>query len=587
MVESMISSLSLQGCAHTRISMISGGERKRCSIACEMLSNPRILILDEPTSGLDSGLASSLIDCLQDLAIKRSLTVICAVHQPTSSVLFMFHRVLVLCEGCMVYNGEPQNIMPYLESRGFPMQLCYNSVCRRRGASPPPPSSPPRTPMSSKDTELNPLQRTEESISGFPFLVGYSSIDYLLDLLHSRVPFQACTYNPKISCQPPIPNQPQLSEGLWWPRYILMHVFDYEALEAHCSTELATCDATNTTHNCLTGEGITGTTDERARSEGRSDSKLTSNIYMVKPCKPWWFQFKVLFHRSCICIYRSDQLDCVSLSVILTVAALSGLCWFQISHSEKRVADVCGYLFFTVVFWFFNSLFDGLLSFMPERRVLVRDRRAGAYQMSAYFMAKSLSATPARILVLPWVYFTISYFVAIAFVHPPAMSLSHAVNNYLKCYGGLLGVIMLTCLAAESLGVFIGTLTANFHVAVSLCTVCSLAMLVGGGFYVKEFPIFLQWLQYLSILRYSYNAALQILFTLWGFIECDHNGMYIPACLGKTEVDSKVVLPWILKGELSVTGNVCVLIVFYVILQLCGYLSMRFYVHAADRNVRL
>ena len=60
---------------------ISGGEKKRLSIACELIIDPSILFLDEPTSGLDAFTALNLIHTLQLLA-KSGRTVICTIHQP-------------------------------------------------------------------------------------------------------------------------------------------------------------------------------------------------------------------------------------------------------------------------------------------------------------------------------------------------------------------------------------------------------------------------------------------------------------------------------------------------------------------------
>lgn len=53
LVDSILEELNLTKCAGVRIAKCSGGQQKRLSIACELISSPDILILDEPTSGLD------------------------------------------------------------------------------------------------------------------------------------------------------------------------------------------------------------------------------------------------------------------------------------------------------------------------------------------------------------------------------------------------------------------------------------------------------------------------------------------------------------------------------------------------------
>lgn len=52
LVTDILEELSLSSCAHVFVASCSGGQQKRLSIACELLSRPDILLLDEPTSGL-------------------------------------------------------------------------------------------------------------------------------------------------------------------------------------------------------------------------------------------------------------------------------------------------------------------------------------------------------------------------------------------------------------------------------------------------------------------------------------------------------------------------------------------------------
>lgn len=94
MVESTIIEMGLQDCADTVIGnwclpRISGGERRRVSIAFEILMRPRLLFLDEPTSGLDSASAFFVTQTLRALS-RDGRTGIASIHQPSSDVFELF-----------------------------------------------------------------------------------------------------------------------------------------------------------------------------------------------------------------------------------------------------------------------------------------------------------------------------------------------------------------------------------------------------------------------------------------------------------------------------------------------------------------
>lgn len=81
--------MRLEKCMNTLVGGIlikgvSGGERKRISIALELISNSQVIFLDEPTTGLDS--LTSYIICyeLHKLAHKRNKTVVMTIHQQNS-----------------------------------------------------------------------------------------------------------------------------------------------------------------------------------------------------------------------------------------------------------------------------------------------------------------------------------------------------------------------------------------------------------------------------------------------------------------------------------------------------------------------
>ncbi|KAE8668437.1 ABC transporter G family member 21 [Hibiscus syriacus] len=121
--ESVLLELGLSKCENTMVGNsfirgISGGERKRVSIAHEMLINPSLLILDEPTSGLDSTAVHRLVSILGSLA-QKGKTIVTSMHQPSSRVYQSFDSVLVLSEGRSLYFGKGSEAMGYFESIGF------------------------------------------------------------------------------------------------------------------------------------------------------------------------------------------------------------------------------------------------------------------------------------------------------------------------------------------------------------------------------------------------------------------------------------------------------------------------------------
>jgi ABC-type multidrug transport system ATPase subunit len=61
---------------------VSGGERKRASIATQLLTDPAVLFLDEPTSGLDAFQSQAVMECLSALASPGGRLVVTVIHQP-------------------------------------------------------------------------------------------------------------------------------------------------------------------------------------------------------------------------------------------------------------------------------------------------------------------------------------------------------------------------------------------------------------------------------------------------------------------------------------------------------------------------
>lgn len=130
LIESTIIEMGLQDCADTVVGNwhlrgISGGEKRRVSIALEILMRPRLLFLDEPTSGLDSASAFFVTQTLRGLS-RDGRTVIASIHQPSSEVFELFDRLYLLSGGKTVYFGQASEAYEFFAQAGFPCPSLRN-----------------------------------------------------------------------------------------------------------------------------------------------------------------------------------------------------------------------------------------------------------------------------------------------------------------------------------------------------------------------------------------------------------------------------------------------------------------------------
>lgn len=106
LVSRTIEALGLGERAHTRVGSLSGGQRKRVSVAAELLSRPRLLFLDEPTSGLDPLAEATLMELLRGLAA-NGCTIVCTTHVMENA--YLMDRLAVLRGGRLAFFGTPHD----------------------------------------------------------------------------------------------------------------------------------------------------------------------------------------------------------------------------------------------------------------------------------------------------------------------------------------------------------------------------------------------------------------------------------------------------------------------------------------------
>ncbi|WVO24277.1 uncharacterized protein IAS62_005641 [Cryptococcus decagattii] len=131
-VEQTIDELGLRDAADTVVGGplrkgISGGEKRRLSIGCVLVTLPSILILDEPTSGLDAFTSYLLLLMLSQLA-RRGRTVILSIHAPRSDAFEIFDRIALLSKGKIVYSGLRKDCLAWFYSLGHEIERGVNPL---------------------------------------------------------------------------------------------------------------------------------------------------------------------------------------------------------------------------------------------------------------------------------------------------------------------------------------------------------------------------------------------------------------------------------------------------------------------------
>lgn len=111
--------LDVTGLAERRdvpVAQLSGGQRKRVSIAVELITKPSVIFLDEPTSGLDPATEEKIMRLFRQIA-ESGRTVILTTHAMEN--VRLFDKIVVLMRGKLVFYGTPQEALAHIKAENF------------------------------------------------------------------------------------------------------------------------------------------------------------------------------------------------------------------------------------------------------------------------------------------------------------------------------------------------------------------------------------------------------------------------------------------------------------------------------------
>jgi len=206
----------------------------------------------------------------------------------------------------------------------------------------------------------------------------------------------------------------------------------------------------------------------------------------------YWKQFSILFVRSMKDQIRNRRLIVTQLVQNMLMSILVGFVYFQIGDGQDSVDTRQSVLFFCVIN---QGLFSALMivnSFPDERAITLRERAAGSYYVSAYFLAKSISEILIT-AIYPLVFSIIAYFL---------IGLQPNAGKFFI----FASFLCLCCLASTSLALFISAVCHTTLMSLTILPFLLELARLFGGFYLspKNLPIYFIWLDALSFVKYSY-----------------------------------------------------------------------------------
>lgn len=603
-VEEIVDTLDIRKCLDTVIGSaevrgLSGGEKKRANVGCELITDPSLIFLDEPTSGLDSSNAFNLMSTLKNIAVVKNKTVVASIHQPSSQVFFMFDKLLLLCNGQIAYFGSPSEVLDFFDEIQLPCEPHYNPadfILEKVNADKDLQDRivqywskrPKKRKKSQGLAVVHPMQRPEIEDNN-------KDVDDKTMVENDLV--EGEDENPQTDQDKPQDNFPmeepfivwqkrgqnEENEGLIYSKHRKRQdnhnkrssKSDLNKSPSKLRNSVASIvnaqDSSNAKVTVISiGKKLGNldkgykTLDIRDDEEESGDEEVEEQDYghiSTTWVTSFWTQFTVLLERN----FKQAKPEILSkLNNIQTIvlAFIVGVIWFRIPYEEERIRDRYAMLFFIVTYWGFSPLMMSLLAFPTEKLVINKERSSGYYRLSAYYLAKTVSELPL-VVFQPTVFMIMVYWAT-------------GLNNSVAFLSTLFAVLS-SSVAAQSIGFFLGALGMDFKKTLLFASLFMLSCMLLGGFYQQNIPVWLSWVQYVSFITYTFNAVTMSEFETSPPFSCKEVASSYEVCQtnGTAVIQGTDVLRQ-LNMTSSYAFNVSALLAIMFVFRIIAYLILRY-----------
>ncbi|EDW45345.1 GM16700 [Drosophila sechellia] len=528
MIDDILLTLSLSEHRYTMTRNLSGGQKKRLSIALELVSNPPIMFFDEPTSGLDSSTCFQCIHLLKMLAA-GGRTVICTIHQPSARLFEMFDQLYTLADGQCVYQGSTKQLVPFLSTLNLECPSYHNPAsyvievsCGEHGDH-------TRKLVDAIDNGKRDVRSSADyaGLKARNDLVKVQNLKAILDK-NDASSVSGRKYEDNLT----------LNNGL------LNGMVNDIVKEGNVSSALVT---TNEKGDAMI---------DVEKSVNCTTALLTEEITSPERYPTSQFhQFWVVLKRTLLFSYRDWTLMYLRLFAHLLVGFLIGALYYDIGNDGAKVLSNLGFLFFNMLFLMYTSMTITILSFPLEMPVLLKENFNRWYSLKSYYLAISVADLPFQAIFCV-IYVSIVYY----FTSQPWE---------LFRFSMFLSACLLISFVAQSVGLVVGA-AMNVQNGVFLAPVMSVPFLLFSGFFVSfdAIPVYLRWITYLSYIRYGFEGTA---LATYGYgrekLRC-----FQTYCHFKSPITTLEELDMV---NANFTLDIVALIVIFVVLRISAYLFLR------------
>ncbi|XP_017154582.1 ATP-binding cassette sub-family G member 4 isoform X2 [Drosophila miranda] len=491
-VEEILETIGLKESVHTLTCNLSGGQRKRLSIALELVNNPPVMFFDEPTSGLDSSTCFQLISLLRSLA-RGGRTIVCTIHQPSARLFEKFDHLYLLAQGQCVYEGRVRGLVPYLSSLGFECPSYHNPADYvLEVASGEYGDAVPKLVQAVKGGACKKYAHKDYCLTLLPTKAAESATLHLED---EKPPLLSGDSNPldaeaeaeeDADLKPP-KLEAQQSQNSDCSAVILMP----QSNDDSCSFSSSKGGGA---HNAVGGPPSGGVVGCMTSLLDSHESVVTLPNKTGFPTSGWT-QFWILLKRSFRTILRDRMLTHMRLFSHVIVGAIIGMIYYDVGNEASKIMSNAGCIFFVSLFTTFTAMMPTILTFPTEMSVFVREHLNYWYSLKAFYFAKTIADMPFQIV------FSSVYVLVVYYLTSQPMEWNRVSMFVL--------IQVLNSLVAQSLGLLIGA-GMNIETGVFLGPVTTIPTILFSGFFVNfdTIPGYLQWVTYVSYVRYGFEGAM-------------------------------------------------------------------------------